>query len=265
MTPATPLEDIARTIAGDIAAKRVFTPYAGAIGDLAAACRVQDRVKDELLHSGARSAVAGFKIAMNTAEQMRHFRVEEPVAAFVFADARYDSPASRPLSAFRAFAYEPEICAIFAAPLVPRQGGYEAAEVVGAIERFVPAFELLDGRDAVVTELSIVDVVAQNVNNEGGVIGGPGLAPADLDAHALRTVVRENGRVQLDVTGGRPQDPLEAATFVVNHMGARGHAVGPDTVILCGAHQPPRPLREPTLLELDMSPLGTAVFELAAE
>jgi 2-keto-4-pentenoate hydratase len=256
---------IAKTIADEIAEKEPFAAHAEAIGSaLDGAYAIQEAVKDALIESGARPALAGFKIAMNTRPQMDHFGIEEPAAAFVFTDQRQTSPAARPLSAYRTFAYEPEICAIMGATLAPRVGLYEREEVAAAIERFVPSFELLDTRGAKTMELPIAAVVAQNVHNDGIVIGGPGLAPDALDADALHTVVRENGTVQLDVTGGRPQNPLDAATFIVNHMTARGHTVEAGMVILCGAHQPPRVLDKPTRLELDMGPLGTAVFDLAA-
>jgi len=256
---------IASTIANEIAEKQPFAAHAEAIGSaLDSAYAIQEAVKDALIASGARTALAGFKIAVNTKPQMDHFGIKEPGAAFVFADQRQASPGARPLSAYRQFAYEPEICAIMAAPLAPRPGSYGRDEVAAAIARFVPAFELLDPRGARTMELPIAVVFAQNVHNDGIVVGGPGLAPDRLDADALRTVVRENGAVHLDVTGGRPQDPLDAATFIINHMTARGHTVEAGMVILCGAHQPPRVLDDPTRLELDMGPLGTATFDLAA-
>lgn len=256
---------IAKTIAEEIAGKADFVPHAEAIGDrLDAAYAVQEAVKDRLLETGARPGLAGFKIAMNTKPQMDHFGITEPAVAFVFSDQKQDTPASRPLADYCRFAYEPEICAILGSELPPRTAAYGRDEVAAAIARFVPSFELLDTRGAKPPELPIAVVIAQNVANDGIVIGGPGLAPAELDANAIRTVVRENGEAVLDVVGGRPQDPLEAATFVINHMTARGHTAAAGMVILCGAHQPPKVLTEPTLLELDMGALGTATFDLTA-
>ena len=56
--------------------------------------------------------------------------------------------------------------------------------------------------------------------------------------------------------------PLEAATFVANLFRGRGVGLDSGMMILCGAHQPPRPLTAPTRLEVDMGPLGAAEITL---
>ncbi len=259
----TDITAAARLIAADIAAGKEFRPLGeAAAGDLAWAYAVQRAVAMELIHSKARTRVAGFKVAVNSAALMQHFGVSEPAAAHVFADEVHKSPARLDLSSYGSFLYEPEIAAVFDAALPARETPYSDAEVAAAIGRFVPAFELIDTRGGRIPDLTLVDAVTQNITNAGAVLGGPGVPAGELDADTLATTVLENGETILEATGARPQPPLEAATFVVNLFGSMGIGMDAGMFILCGTHQPPRLLTAPTRIEVDMGPLGTVEMAL---
>lgn len=260
---ADDIETAARQIAADIAAGDPYLPQTKAIaGDMARAYKVQLEMVRELLKSGKRTKVGGFKVAINSPVLMDRFGVTEPVGGHVFADEVSASPARLALSSYGSFHYEPEIAAILKAPLPPREMPYTEAEVAAAIARFVPSFEIIDTRGVKIPDVGLPDAVAQNITNAGAVLGGPGLLPDELDADAIRTIVRENGATQLDAVGARPQPPLEAATFVANLFSGLGVGLEPGMLILCGAHQPPRPLTAATRLEVEMGPLGSAAIIL---
>jgi len=258
----TDITPVAKKIAADIAEKKPFEPLGDEAGDMARGYAIQRSVAMELIRSGTRSGVAGFKVAVNSPALLKHFGVDEPAAAHVFADQVHSSPAQLKLSDYRDFVYEPEIAAVFGEALPPRDTPYTQDEVLAAIERFVAAFEIIDTRGAKIPELRLPDGVAQNITNAGAVLCGPDMPPEDLDADTLITTVTENGETILEATGARPQPPLEAATFVVNLYRSMGIGIDKGMFILCGTHQPPKQLIEPTTVEVDMGPLGTAKFEL---
>ena len=209
---ASDIQTAAREIAADIAAGNPFRPHAEAAGDdLAQAYAIQLAAVEDLLSSGRRSGVGGFKVALNAPALLERYGITEPAGAHVFADEVRQSPARLQLSFFGSFHYEPEITAILNAPLPVREDPYTQAEVAAAIGRFVPSFEVIDTRRANIPEISLAEAIAQNITNAGAVLGGPGLPPGDLDADTIRTVVRENGETLLDAVGARPQPPLEAA------------------------------------------------------
>lgn len=260
------LDDIASTaekIAGDIAKNAPFDPLGpDRIGDLDRAYAVQRAVVVDLLRRGSRTKVGGFKIAMNAPALMERFALSEPIGAHIFAEQVIQSPATLSLSDFVTFHYEPEIAAILKSPLPPRDPGYSEEEVKAAIDRFVPAFEVIDSRHAEIPKLDLVDAVSQNITNAGAIVGGPGVAPDALDADTIRTVVRETGETVLDQTGARPQSPLQAVTFIANLFGGMGIGLEAGMLILCGAHQPPKPITSPTRLEAEMGPLGSVELML---
>lgn len=248
-------------IARDIVDAAEFTPHSGA-GDLAAAYAVQDAVADKLIADGSRKPVAGYKMAANSKGAMQHFALTEPAAGRVFGDQVYTSPAELAAASFRQFAYEPEITAIMGASLPASGAPYSRQDVAAAIARFVPSFEILELRGAEMPKIGIVEAVAQNITNAGIVIGGPGIAPSDLVPAEVRTVVTIDGKPELDVTGAAPQDPLEAVTWLANHLISRGLSLEAGQCVLCGTHAPIRPVAGAARIEASMSGLGDVKLTL---
>jgi len=129
--------------------------------------------------------------------------------------------------------------------------------VVAAIDRMVPALELLDLRGAKPPELALADVIAQNISNAGAVIGGPGVKPDALDPASVHTAVTIDDAPELSVTGAAPQDPLEAAHWLANHIARRNLSLEAGQIILCGTHAPIRPVSGAARIAVTMSGLGT--------
>ncbi|MFP4274425.1 MAG: 2-keto-4-pentenoate hydratase [Paracoccaceae bacterium] len=254
-------ETEAEAIAQDILAAAPFDPRAPENGrDLAAAYAVQDALAARL--EAALGAVAGWKIAVNAPALMAHFGVTEPASGRVFAQLRQDAPARRKASDFRDFAYEPEIAAVMDRTLSPQAAPFTRDDVAGAVARFVPALELLDLRGATMPTMHLPDVVAQNITNAGAVIGGPGIAPDALDPAQLHTRVQVNGAEALSVTGGAPQHPLDAVTWLANHLAGRGLSLEAGQIVLCGTHAPIAPVSGPAEIVVEMSGLGAASLVL---
>jgi 2-keto-4-pentenoate hydratase len=252
---------VVEAIAKDIVEAAPFTPRSGA-ASLDEAYTIQDAVTDHLITQGRRKPVAGYKLAVNSRMLMDRFGVSEPASGRIFGDQLFQSPAELPASAFRQFAYEPEIAAIMATGLPVSGAPYTEEQVATAIDRFVPAFELLDLRGSELPKIGLAEAVAQNITNAGIVIGGPGIAPSELDPAAIETTVEIDGRPELSVKGAAPQHPLEAVTWLANHLARRGLSLEAGHVVLCGTHAPIRPVEGTARIELRMSGLGQASITL---
>lgn len=248
-------------IAADI---RDARPLVGRLrsADIGEAYALQDEVTTRLVSDGVRRNVAGYKIAANSRGAMQMFGVSEPASARLFADQVFQSAATIELSAFRTFAYEPEIAAIMRNGLDPRDSPYTEEDVLAAIDRFVPAFELLDLRNADLGAIGLAEAIAQNISNAGVVIGGPGVAARDLDIEAMETTVEIDSTTELSVKSAAPQPPLAAATWMANHLSRRGLSLEAGHVVLCGSHAPIRPVAGPAIIRLRISNLGDAAIEL---
>lgn len=227
-----------------------------------AAYRLQDAVAETLAATPAFGPVAGWKIAANSPALLARFGLGEPASGRVFAAQRRDSPARLSASDYRQFALEPEIAAVMGRTLTPQDAPYDSHTVLAAIDQFVPAMELLDMRGTDMPNIHLPDVIAQNISNVGAVIGGPGIAPGDLDPDTVRTTLAIDGEIRHDVTGAAPQHPLDAVTWLANHLSGRGLALEAGQIVLCGTHSPIWYHEGSGEIVLEMSGLGSASVRL---
>ncbi len=253
-------------IVGDIVDGTPFQPYAtDPPRDFASAYADQDAVTARLISGGHRGAVAGFKIAVNSKALMDFFRIAEPASGRIHADQASQSPARRRVSDFSDFAFEPEIAAVLKAPIAPSAGMIDRDQALEAIDRFVPALELLDLRRAKLTDVHLPDVIAQNITNAGAVLGDGGADPSTFDPRTLVTTVSVSGQPPVEVVGAAPQDPVEAVCWLANHLGQRGIGLEAGQFVLCGTHLPLQPLEGPAEIVAEMSGLGRAELSLVEE
>ncbi len=254
---------IVQKIMADVMAHAAFAPYAtDPARTLDEAYRLQDALAEQLTACADRQAVAGWKIAANAPHLLEKFALEEPLSGRVFKSQTRQSPARLTAATFRQFAFEPEIAAIMKTDLEVSDGPADRQDVIAAIDRFVPAIELLDMRDIDMPSIDIADVVAQNISNEGAVIGGPGMAPQDLNPASLRTEVSVNGKVELQVTGAAPQDPIDAVIWLARHLTKRGLRLQAGQIVLCGTHCPIWYHGDPGEIVVTMTGLGEVSLSL---
>lgn len=230
--------------------------------DMDAAYALQDKVAGVLMNDGVYGPVAGWKIAANSQALLTRFKLEEPCSGRVFSSQRRDSPAVLRALGYRQFALEPEIAAVMSDTLAPQDAPFDTARVLAAIDLFIPAMELLDMRGCDMAAIHLPDAIAQNISNVGAVLGGPGIAPDKLDPDGIRTTLTVDGALRHDVTGAAPQHPLEAVTWLANHLAARGLTLEAGQVVLCGTHSPIWYHDGTGTFELEMSGLGSATLRL---
>lgn len=224
--------------------------------NVAQAYAIQDGVVAAMIGSGQRGAIAGWKIAANSPQLLERFKLDEPASGRVFADQRHDGPATLNAADYTEFAFEPEIAAIMKSTLGPTAAPFSPEDVMAAIDQFVPAMELLDMRRTDMLSTHIPDAIAQNISNVGAVLGGPGIAPEDLDTAQIRTTLTIDGQIKHDVTGVAPQSPLEAVAWLATHLAARGLTLEAGQIVLCGTHSPIWYHQGTGEIEVEMSGLG---------
>ena len=118
-------------------------------------------------------------------------------------------------------------------------------------------------RDIDMPAIDIADVVAQNISNEGAVIGGAGMAPQDLNPASVGTEVSVDGEVELQVTGAAPQDPIDAVIWLARHLTKRGLRLQAGQIVLCGTHCPIWYHGNPGEIVVTMTGLGEVSLSLA--
>lgn len=207
--------------------------------------------------------VRGFKLAVNGAPQMAHFGVSEPVWARIFADEIHQSGVALLRSGFSDVTIEPELAAVLGSGVAGLSGPVDRAGALAAIDRFHAAIELIDQRGTVAPQLQLPQAVALNVFNAGIVLGEGSLAADALDLANMNVSLDLDGTRTAEITGGAPQDPVEAVMWLLNQLSARGITVRPGMVVMCGTHLPMRTLASSTkAVSVSMSGAGSVSFSL---
>jgi len=153
---------------------------------------------------------------------------------------------------------EPEIAAVLGED-IPCGEPVSAERAEAAVERYIPAFELLDRRNFE-GMMHVPTVVAHNVFNAGIVCGGPGLPPKDFDWQTAETNCTDNGETVVQGIGIAPQNPAEALAFIANHFIARGQSLPKGALLLLGAHCPLYKVHPNREMHLSLGPLGEVSF-----
>ena len=140
---------IARQLMGEHAEGRAFAPLEGALRppDLDAAYAVQ-RTLVGLLEDAGRGGVAGYKIAIASRAIQELVGIDEPCGGVILASTVHAGPAEIRRADFVRLGLEFELAVRLRADMPAAAQPYTAESVGPYIDACMPAFELIEDRDA---------------------------------------------------------------------------------------------------------------------
>jgi 2-keto-4-pentenoate hydratase len=198
------------------------------------------------LASPSRGPVAGMKIATTTKVMQELMGIDHPCGGAIFAKTIHKSPARLACADFVNLRIECEIAVRLGADLAA--GRYTADNVRPHVAEVMPAFELIEDRNAVYRETKALSMIADNCWNGGIVIGAPRkFAGIDIDALHGRLVI--SGKAAGE---GKADRPLEALAWLANLAIERGKPIRKDMVVITGSLIP----------TVSVAPGDTAVFTI---
>jgi len=205
------------------------------VGGLDAAYRIQESYQ-ALVMAERRVAIAGYKVALTSKAMQEMVGVDQPLAGAIFDDTVYPSPAALDAGDYQRLGVECEIAFRLDADLPGRDGGHTRDSVAAAIGAVMPAFELIEDRNADYGRLDAFSLVAENAWNAGIVLGSPVSAWRDLDLAAARGALAVNGDL---VSEGRGADalghPLNALAWLADQRVARNRPLERGMIVMTGS------------------------------
>mgnify|MGYP001042077641 CR=1 FL=1 len=214
-------------------------------------CTLDDAyAAQEVFHALARPThgpVAGLKIATTTKVMQELMGIDHPCGGVIFANTVHSAPARLTCADFVNLRLECEIAFRLGADLPPRAAPYTAESVRDAIAALMPAFELIEDRNAVYRETDAYSMIVDNCWNAGVVLGAPVEMRRDIDPCRLHGRLAINGR---PVSEGKADDPLGALAWLANLVATRGRPIRRDMVVITGS----------LVATVSIAPGDTAVF-----
>jgi 2-keto-4-pentenoate hydratase len=176
--------------------------------------------------------IAGWKIATTTKVMQQLMGIDRPCAGAIFERTIHRSPARLAGGDYVSLKVECEIAFRLARDLRREDAPFAIADVQGAIESVMPAFELVDDRRAVYRETAALSLIADNCWNQGVVLGDPVPPLSEQDLNALQGRLEAGGRPAL---AGKADGPLGALAWVANLIAARGGGLRRGMIVMTGS------------------------------
>jgi 2-keto-4-pentenoate hydratase len=160
------------------------------------------------------------------------------IAGAILARTIHSSPITLRRTDYVRLGVECEIAVQLARDLPAAQAPFRRDQVADAVAAVMPAFELIDDRQADYTQLAahVLTLIADNAWNAGIILGPPLRDGRHVDLAAARGVMRINGTV---VGEGYGRDvmghPFEALRWLVNMLAQRGKSLTQGMIVMTGS------------------------------
>jgi 2-keto-4-pentenoate hydratase len=256
----TPAERAARRLLEAHERRERFVPLPAGLGPRTAqeAYAIQDAFV--ALRADRLGPVAGYKIALTSAEMRRFVGVDMPMAGMMLESTLQRSPAQRRAADFVRLIIEFEIAVHIAEDLPAADRPFSRGRVARAVGAVMPALEIADDRNADYAELARhpLELIADNCWNEGAVLGAPVTEWRHVDLAAVHGVATINGRA---VGKGRGADvmghPLDAVAWLANHLAAEGRGLLRDEFVITGSIVTTKTVAPDDTVRFDLGELGS--------
>ena len=190
----------------------------------------------KLLQKNGFGNIVGYKIALTSKAMQTMCGVDHPLAGAIFSSVVHPSPARLPLARFIKLGVEFETAVRVSADLPASAGPHTRASVAEAISACMPAFELVEDRNADYKNLDAFGLIADNCWNGGIVLGQPVTDWQTLDLVNATTRLWLNGAAAGEgKTGDAMGHPFEVVAWVANLLNQRGKMLQKDMIVMTGS------------------------------
>jgi 2-keto-4-pentenoate hydratase len=203
-----------------------------------------------------RGPVVGLKIAVTTKVMQELMGIDHPCGGMIYANTVHTSPYALRMSRHMHVVTEFELAVRVGRTLAKKSTPWTREEVRAEITEVMPAYELIEDRNAIYRETRPATLIADNAWNAGIVLGKPVPVPKSMELDGLA------GRLTLPggVREGRTDDPMGALAWCVNLAADRGRPLEAGQVVITGSVIPTLPIASGETFEFELEGLGSAVL-----
>ena len=175
--------------------------------------------------------LGGVKVAVATKVMQELMGIRHPCGGAIFARTIHSSPARIAKSDFINLRVESEIALELGQDMPAAKAPWTADSVMAFVFGAMPAYELIEDRNAVYTETNAVSMIVENCWNGGVVIGAP--KPVKPDA-----IIGVTGRQTLNgkqIGEGKSENPFATLAWLANLLAERKRDLKAGMVVITGS------------------------------
>jgi len=200
----------------------------------------------------------GAKIAVTTKVMQELMGIDQPCCGMIFSKRIFTSPARLAFSDFISLKLECEIALRLARDLAPGTG-HTKESMAEAVSHAMPAFELVEDRNAEYRKVDVKSLVADNCWNAGVVLGAGAPFAAGRSLAGLQGILDIEGKREAQ---GWSEDPLEVLAWTANLLGGRGRGLKAGQIVMTGSLIATLPAVAGKTFRFAVEGLGETVFEV---
>lgn len=204
--------------------------------DMNEAYAIQSALYDIMRKEDKFTEFGGHKVALTSPAIQEMCGVSEPAYGAVFKEFIHHDHHEVDMNDFIRFGIEFEVCFEIGKDVPHSDTPYDHHSIVPYIDSVMPAFELIDDRDADYSHLDAASILTDRCWCNGIVLGSHVSAWKAIGIGALPTEVSVNGTIN---DRGNTRDalgnPLNSVAFVANHLAVHGKQLKAGEVVMTGS------------------------------
>jgi 2-keto-4-pentenoate hydratase len=191
------------------------------------------------LLESSKGPVAGLKIGTTTRVMQELMGIDHPCGGLIFKRTIHASPASIRRADHYNLMIECELALRLGHDLEPSSAPFTAASVKPAISAVMPAFELIEDRNADYKSTSALSVIADNSWNAGIVLGSGVPFDQNRSLVGIRGALDSTGRERRE---GMTEDALATLAWIANLASGLEMPLTAGMVVMTGSVIPTLPI-----------------------
>lgn len=228
-----------RNLPEDIAPKSIDEAYAA-----------QEALRD--LWIPLHGEVGGLKIATTTKVMQALMGIDHPCGGVIYSKRIHTSPATIKLADHMHVVMECELAVRVGRTFEPRATAYTREEARAAVAEVMPAFELIEDRNADYKNSKAHTLICDNAWNAGIVLGAPVKVPVGLELNGLAGKLTNNTGTHT----GKTDDPMGALAWIANLAASRGKPLAAGQVVITGSLIPTLPIAVGETFDFEIEGIG---------
>lgn len=207
-------------------------------------------------------SLIGMKMGLTSQAKMDQMNVHNPIYGHLTDAMRIDDGGSIDHTDFCHPRVEPELAFVLADDLA---GDVGPAEALAAVDRVVPALEIIDSRYRDF-EFTLIDVVADNASSSGFILGPRSADPDELPLDNLGMILSINGETrETGSTAAILGNPARSLASLATMLDERDEGLEAGQIVLAGGATQAVHVEPGDHVELEVDSLGTTTFDVRPE
>ncbi len=188
----------------------------------------------KLWEKNGKGTVVGHKVALTSKAIQELVGVDTPVKGSIFSSTIYRSPAAINLDDFVHLGLEFELAFVMGKD-VPKNKSFDINSISEFIDAAMPAFELIEDRNADYRNIDPLTLIADNAWCGGIVLGTPSQNWRKINLSSTQVHLSFNNEIEEAITGAAMGNPLNSVAWLASFLSEQGRPLKKGDIIMSGS------------------------------